>query len=1410
VGVVTISGRNRRLLLGSTLALSGLLGYGRNADAACAVTVSPNYLCTGANVTTQTIAVDNATVTTAADFSVIAAAGHGIEISGDGAISFTDIHPAGDRSIITGVVYGLHILGTGAGTASPDSVTVNSNGTITGGFTGIAARNYGTGALSVTSGAGDVTGTTSYGIFARDAAGTGLTVLTGDGAVLGGQRGINALNNGSGALSVTTGAGDVTGTTRYGIFAINTGASTNLTVLTGDGAVTGGYTGIFTRNDGSGALSVTTGLGDVTGTTNYGIFARNDDGTDLTVLTGDGAVLGGNMGIYARNLIGTDALSVTTGAGAVTGTSGYGIYAHNYGTSLTVLTGDGAVLGGNRGISARNYGAGALSVTTGAGDVTGTASYGIFARNAAAGTNLTVLTGDRAVLGGGSGIIARNYGMGALSVTTVLGDVTGTGRDGIYARNNAGTNLTVLTGDGAVLGGNSGIFARNMGTGALSVTTGAGDVTGTAYAGIYAFGFGGTGVTVLTGDGAVFGGRHGIYAGKSGTGVLSVTTGLGDVTGGDRGILARNAGAGALSVTTGAGAVTGTVIYGIDARNSGTGLTVLTGDGAVLGGNVGLAARNSGTGVLSVTTGLGAVTGTAYAGILARNYAAGAGLTVVTGDGAVTGGHRGIHARNYGMGALSVTTGAGDVTGTSYFGIVARNAAASTNLTVLTGDGAVLGGRTGIYARNYGTGALSVTTGAGDVTGTAYNGIYVRNSAAGVDLTVLTGDGAVLGGDRGISARNYGTGALSVTTGAGNVTGTVLDGILAVNSFGTDATVLTGDGAVLGGQRGIVAINFGAGTGALSVTTGAGSVTGTAYDGIYARNSGTNLTVLTGDGAVLGCQGGISAYQLGSGDFSITVGGLVSNTALNVAGEAVRTYGKGVTLETLAAGNITGRITTAAGLSDDIFDNGGLWISNGTSDFGGGTNQVNNSGTVRSANTANTSEVTSFANAGVFTNLAGGVLTLADETAGNGSMTHDQLTIFGNFAGGGTLALDAFLGGPGSTADVLTIEGDVTGVTGVVVTNTNPGSGTLNPDGITIVTYAGTAAEGAFILPGGPISAGLFAYDIEHDSLAKIFELIGTGISAESAELATLVSVAQAIWHDTGGVLGDRFDELRGDINGAAVVGQTLVQPASYSAAANAGVWGKVVGRTLERDASSSLSYDLDVTGLIVGVDGVVNDSVAGGVLALGVTGGYVAAWQDFDSGSEADYEGFSGGLYATYVNGGFHLDSEFHANFLDVDYTMAATPTSDSDVTSLGGSVEAAYRMDVTNAFYVEPVARLAYVDTTIRDGDVLGVAFSGDGESLRGAVGVNLGGILNGTSDIVLKPELTAKIVGEFDGNNRSTFSGFTVSDDTPETYGEVGLSLEAISLSRGWSGHLNSDIQFADHFTAYGGYVGLRKNF
>ncbi len=112
--------------------------------------------------------------------------------------------------------------------------------------------------------------------------------------------------------------------------------------------------------------------------------------------------------------------------------------------------------------------------------------------------------------------------------------------------------------------------------------------------------------------------------------------------------------------------------------------------------------------------------GTTGNGIYARNSSAGTALSVTTAAGTtgVSGSSNGINARNYGTGALTITAN-GDVTGTTGFGIYARNlnVTGGANVTVTTAAGTAVSGTTGIFALNFGTGALTVTAN-GDVTGT--------------------------------------------------------------------------------------------------------------------------------------------------------------------------------------------------------------------------------------------------------------------------------------------------------------------------------------------------------------------------------------------------------------------------------------------------------------------------------------------------------------------------------------------------------------------------------------------------------------------------------------------------------------------------------------------------------------------
>ena len=88
--------------------------------------------------------------------------------------------------------------------------------------------------------------------------------------------------------------------------------------------------------------------------------------------------------------------------------------------------------------------------------MTGTNYDGIEAYNSAAGTNLTIDSTAGTVMGYYYGIEARNQGSGALTITTA--NVTSTDYDGIDA-NNAGTSLTIDSTAGTVMGGANGIDA---------------------------------------------------------------------------------------------------------------------------------------------------------------------------------------------------------------------------------------------------------------------------------------------------------------------------------------------------------------------------------------------------------------------------------------------------------------------------------------------------------------------------------------------------------------------------------------------------------------------------------------------------------------------------------------------------------------------------------------------------------------------------------------------------------------------------------------------------------------------------------------------------------------------------------------------------------------------------------------
>jgi autotransporter family porin len=497
------------------------------------------HTLTGAHTTTQTVADDNATVTTDNTFSVTnVTTGDALDIYGAGTINYDDL--GNNNNLMTTIAGndGLNITSLGDFSGPPSSagsIAVTSGGTISGGANGIDATNYGTGNTSITT-TGTVTGTSSIGIYAINNNSSAGYLNVSAATVTGYYNGIYAENDGTGDTSVSA-SGLVTGTNGDGINIKNTTNNTGELNVT-SANVTGTTNGIEATNNGIGNTIIDSTGGTVTGTNNVGIYAlgANNGGVGGGNVTINAAVVnGGVTGISAEN-DGTGDVSVTA-TGTVTGTTTQGIYAYANNANAGDLTVNAVdITAGTNGVYAQNKGLGITQIIT-TGTVSGTSTDGIYAytNNALNNKDLTVNAVN--ATGGKFGIVASNSGIGNTSVTTT-GTVTGNTIDGIYAVNSNAAGAGTLTVNALdVTGYSGGIYAENDGIGNTSVTTtGAVNVSHGNGMDVYAYNNSGAGngtLTVSVND--VSASYLGINAVNSGTGATSVTT-SGEVQGGAAGI----------------------------------------------------------------------------------------------------------------------------------------------------------------------------------------------------------------------------------------------------------------------------------------------------------------------------------------------------------------------------------------------------------------------------------------------------------------------------------------------------------------------------------------------------------------------------------------------------------------------------------------------------------------------------------------------------------------------------------------------------------------------------------------------------------------------------------------------------------------------------------------------------------
>lgn len=808
-------------------------------------------------------------------------------INGDG---ITAISGRGDVTVIAGDVTATGGRGITADRFDPGTGVVSVTAGKVSGETGIFAANGSDGATNVTAN-GAVTGVDGFGIVILGQGEVNLAVADTVTGSIGGLLVEGGLVGG-GDISIT-GAGGFAGLSGDAVNILNEGSGTITFDASGPISATNGN-GVFIRDTSAGGdISVTTGAVTATTATFNAINVISASLTGNVNVVSNGVLKGGNWGVIADISPGvaTGDITVTTNAaieagqgiralnfgsgsvgilaaGPITATTGVGVRAQTAGGAIDITTG--AITSANVGILAVHVGAGtgAISVVAN-GPVNSTTSDGAF------------LQGNGAISLIADGLVSGQRGLTLDGGRGGAGDIAVAGTGGFAGLNGDAVNI-LNSGSGNVLfdvsgpitatGGNGIVVRDTRNGGDISVTTGGVAATDANMAAIDIRSISRTGGITVVADGDLRGGIVGVSAslgsGGTATGDINVTT-RGSVTAAG-GIFSMNQGSGSITVTA-AGPIVAGGFGGVFAQASGGDITVNAGDVTSVGG-AGIILRSAGEGSINLTTGnVSGVLGIAATGD-------GGGAISITANGAVTGTAIDEGIRVTGRSAVSVAV-ADRVSG-------GRNGLSLTGGTGGSGDISVTGaggfvGGTQDAARivNNGSGNVLFDV-SGPITSTRGNGVFIRDTAAGGDISVTAGE---------VTAATATFNAINVfsasTTADVNI---VANGVLRGGNWGVITRLLPADAigdmtvvttAAIEAGQGVQALNFGSGS---VVITTAGPITATTGLGVQAQTAGGAIDITTG--AVTSAGVGIQALQTGTGAGGIAIAANGAVTSATAAG----------------------------------------------------------------------------------------------------------------------------------------------------------------------------------------------------------------------------------------------------------------------------------------------------------------------------------------------------------------------------------------------------------------------------------------------------------------------------------------------------------------------------------------------
>lgn len=649
----------------------------------------------------------------------------------------------------------------------------------------------------------------------------------------------------------------------------------------------------------------------------------------------------------------------------------------------------------------------------------------------------------------------------------------------------------------------------------------------------------------------------------------------------------------------------------------------------------------------------------------------------------------------------------------------------------------------------------------------------ITYAAAADDVTIVLQNGVVIDTAVPVGA------ALSVT-GSGNAGATLTGG---------SGTAITANSA------GVNAVRVIAGNNAQATLSGQIRATGAGADAVVVTG-GNTATVTIAPGTTISASSGNGIVLTSLSGSTLNNAGVIG---VNNAGFAVAATGGPLRINN--SGTLTSDIRFTGGA--DVVSNTGTFVVGPNPDFGAGADLFGNSGTVRFADGAGIPALRSFTGLETFNNT-GGLIDLRN------GVTGDVLTMPGTFAGTGAsrIGLDASLSGTTPT-DRLVIGGAATGSTTLQVDFAGPA--TLNAGTVLVDAGAGTQAS-AFTLDGGTRNFGLIEADLVFDPATNNFALVGApGIAVYRA--AGFADAARNLWYKSADTWSAHMRSLRDGAWG------------SGAGSAGGGLWAQMHASRDNRDSTAQVnnfglarSFDLGFTQDYFG--GQAGFDFGGGAgddgnFAFGVTGGYISSQVNFGGVTDRlSFDAFNGGAYATVNSGSLFVSvlgkyDYYKANSTSEVGQYAAKLKGDA----YGAQAEVGFRLG-SKAFFVEPIATIAYVRTNLNDlGIQNAVVDFRNADGFRGKLGARLGANIAGSGANAVVLYAGGNYVHEFrDDDNIDFISGgqtVSIANRRRGDYGEgmIGVNISATNMV---SGFIEANGAKGSEFDAFGGRAGLRIRF